>query len=226
MEIAGMQKLTVLDFPGKTACTLFTPGCNFRCPYCHNAELVFDRHRERISEAEVFSFLDKRKGLLDGVCITGGEPAMQKDLDSFIRKLRQKGFLVKLDTNGSRPDILEALLKENLLDYVAMDVKHAPERYALASGVPVETSKLQRSARLLMESGIGYEFRCTLVKELHSEADILEIGKWLKGAQRFALQTFIDSGDLIKAGFSALPETEMKKMQKKLLPFIPNTITR
>lgn len=226
MEIAGLQKLTLLDFPGKTACTLFTPGCNFRCPYCHNAELVWDTEGERIPEDEIFAFLDKRKGLLDGVCITGGEPTMQKDLYSFIVKIKKEGFLVKLDTNGSHPQILQQLIKDNLLDYVAMDIKNSKENYPLAAGVPVNLEKLQQSIDLLMDSGIDYEFRCTVVKELHTAKDFESMGSWLKGAKRFSLQTFVDSGHLIKSGFSPYSETEMQNLQNIMQKYIPDTIIK
>lgn len=221
-----MQTLTVLDFPGKVACTVFTPGCNFRCPFCHNPELVFDREKRRIPAEEVFAFLEKRRGILDGVCITGGEPTMQQDLRAFILKVRALDYLVKLDTNGTRPELLEGLLQDGLLDYVAMDVKSGPDRYSLAAGAYVDISAIQRSAELLMTGEIPYEFRTTMVRELHSVEDVIAMGQWLQGARRFALQTFLDSGDLIGENLHPFSPQEMEDMVDALSPYVGEVALR
>jgi pyruvate formate lyase activating enzyme len=194
MQIAAVQKLTLLDFPGKTACTVFVPGCNFRCGYCHNPELVEPKLVEKtaknlISEEDFFGFLAKRKGMLDGVCVTGGEPTLQKDLPDFLKQIRRRGFLVKLDTNGSRPDVLEKLFKARLLDYVALDVKSSPEGYEKLVGVDV-SEKIQSSKNLIMQSGVPYEFRTTLVRELVDEKEWEKILEFVKGAEKFFLQNF------------------------------------
>lgn len=226
MHISGLQKLTVLDFPGKVACTLFTPGCNFLCPFCHNAELVFDREKLRIPEAEVFAFLEKRKGLLDGVCISGGEPTLQRDLPEFIAAVRAMGYQVKLDSNGTRPDVLAKLLEEGLLDYIAMDVKSGPEGYSRAAGVFVDLAAVQRSIDLLMGGDILYEFRCTLVRELHSPEDVAALGKWLQGARLVALQTFVDSGNVIEEGLTAFSQQEMEDLADMLNPYVDDVVLR
>ena len=199
MVISGMQKLTLLDYPGKTACLLFTQGCNFRCPFCHNASLVVNIPKEaEISEDEFFKFLQKRKGILDGVCVSGGEPLLQPDIELFIRKIKDMGFAVKLDTNGSFPDKLIHLVEEGLVDYVAMDIKNSPETYVLTAGVDVLDMEAIRGSVLYLKDGnIPYEFRTTVVKHYHSKEGFEEIGKWLVGADKYFLQNFVDSGDLI-----------------------------
>lgn len=203
MLICGIQKLSLLDFPERVAATVFTGGCDFRCPFCHNAQLVTGvSDTVPISEEEILSFLSTRVGKLDGVCITGGEPLMNKDIGDFIRKIRALGFLVKLDTNGSFPDRLKSLLEEGLLDYVAMDIKNSPDKYAMTVGVPeLDLTPLKRSIELIMSSGIEYEFRTTLVRGFHTEKDIEGIGELIRGASRHFLQNFKDSGDLV--GFNA-----------------------
>ena len=213
MLIKGLQKTTLLDFPGKVACTLFTGGCNLRCPFCHNASLVISPDMSHlISEDEFFSFLNKRKAILDGVCITGGEPLLQKDIEDFILKVRALGFAVKLDTNGSYPDRLKSILDKKLVDYVAMDIKNQKEKYSLTCGVDVDTDDISRSISLLMSGDIEYEFRTTVVRELHTPQDIGEIGEWIRGAKRFFLQSFTDSGDIISSGLSAYTPEEMAQI--------------
>jgi pyruvate formate lyase activating enzyme len=199
MTIHGFQKMTLLDYPGKVACTLFTAACNFRCPFCHNAGLVTKIDTaERIDEEEIFSYLKKRQGILDGVCITGGEPTLQKDLPEFIRAIRALGYDVKLDTNGTSPDLLKALIDEGLVDYVAMDVKNAPEKYPLTVGLAdYDITPIQRSIDLLLEGRVDYEFRTTVVAEYHTPEDIASIARWIEGAPRYFLQPFVDSGTLI-----------------------------
>ena len=203
MRIHGFQKMTLLDFSGRVACTVFTAGCNFRCPFCHNASLVTHIDGQEIAEEEIFSYLNKRKGLLDGVCITGGEPLLQADIANFIRRVKEMGFAVKLDTNGSFPERLKALIDEGLLDYVAMDIKNSKEKYDLTCGKSVDITAIERSVELLKAGSVDYEFRTTLVKELHTEEDICAMAKWLSGTRYWYLQGFVDSGDLIEKGLSA-----------------------
>ena len=228
MNIFGLQKLSLLDFPGKMACTVFTGGCNLRCPFCHNASLVTGLSEvEPIAEQEVFDLLKKRRGILEGVAITGGEPLLQPDMEDFIRRVRAQGYAVKLDTNGCFPDHLSRILSEGLVDYVAMDIKNAPESYAKTVGVEeFDLAPVQKSIDLLMNGAVDYEFRTTVVKELHSAADFEQIGRWLKGAKRLYLQAFKDSGDLIGGGFSAYTPAQMQQFRSLLLPFIPNTFLR
>ena len=199
MLIHGLQKLTLLDFPGRVAATLFTGGCNFRCPFCHNATLV--EHPEEAplySEEEILTFLSGRVGILDGVAITGGEPLMNKDIKEFIAKIKAMGFAVKLDTNGTYPELLKELLDAHLVDYVAMDVKNSPEKYAMTAGIAkLDLKKIETSMKLLRESGVEYEFRTTVVKEFHTVKDIEKIADWISFSPRYFLQGFTDSGNLI-----------------------------
>lgn len=226
MLISGIQKLTLLDFPGKTACTVFCYGCNFLCPFCHNALLVTEKAEEFISEEEIFAFLKKRQGILDGVCVTGGEPTLQKDLKVFLRRIKDMGFAVKLDTNGYRPDILRELIDEDLCDYVAMDVKNTPEKYSLTVGKTIDTDKILHSISILKEGKIPCEFRTTVVKEFHTEEDIKEIARLLKGDVPFFLQQFKDSGNLISDGLSAYSGEEMVSLTEKAREIIPETKLR
>ena len=199
MLICGLQKLSLLDYPEKLAATIFTGGCNMRCPFCHNALLVTRvSESETIDESEILNFLKKRTGLLDGVCITGGEPRLQNDLADFIIEIRKLGFLIKLDTNGTFPEKLAALLDMGLIDYVAMDIKNSPEKYPLTVGLPnFDSAPVFESAAILMNSPVPYEFRTTLVRELHTFDDIETIGRVLSGAKSYYLQNFEDSGDLV-----------------------------
>ena len=206
MIIKGFAKLTLLDYPGRVACTVFTGGCNFRCPFCHNASLAIRaREVDTIPESEVFELLKKRKGILDGVCITGGEPLLFGDeLYDFIIEIKKLGYAVKLDTNGSFPERLAALIEAGLVDKVAMDIKNSPEKYALTAGVEnFDIASILKSVELLKSSGVDYEFRTTVVKELHSASDFEAIGKMIEGAKAYFLQSFVDSGDLIGEGLSA-----------------------
>lgn len=217
MLIAGLQKLTLLDYPGKTACTLFTPGCNFRCPFCHNATLVTQRVEDFISEEEFFAFLSKRKGILDGVCITGGEPTLQRDLIPFTEKIREQGFLIKLDTNGYRPDVLAEMLDKKLADYVAMDLKASPAKYALATGInDLDFSLIINSIELLEKSGVAHEFRTTVTEELHSEKDFTEILALFSPDTPYFLQQFKDSGNLIDGGCHGWETERMKSLRDAL----------
>ena len=205
MIIAGMQKLTLLDYPHKIAATLFTPGCNFRCPFCHNSPLVTAASdTPLISEMEVLAFLESRIGILDGVCITGGEPLMQKDIASFIQKIKSLGFLVKLDTNGSFYSSLKALIDDRLVDYVAMDIKNSPEKYEVTAASSGMLSEIEKSVALLLEGHVEYEFRTTVVKEFHTQRDFESIGRWIKGADLYVLQNFEDSENVIQKGLSSV----------------------
>jgi pyruvate formate lyase activating enzyme len=192
MILAGYQKLTLIDYPGKLAATVFTVGCSFRCPFCHNPELVsgIKYNGSSILEDEFFTFLKKRLGKLEGVCITGGEPTIQPDIIEFIEKIKKLGFLVKLDSNGSRPDVLKKILDKKLVDYVAMDIKNTPAKYSRTAGTKVDIERVKLSVELLMSSRIKHEFRTTVVPGLHSEADFEIIGKWLQGIPAYYLQRY------------------------------------
>jgi len=226
MEISGIQKMTLLDYPGKCACTVFLAGCNLRCPFCHNASLVLRHPEPAMTEASFFAFLQKRRGLLDGVCITGGEPTLRGELPEFIRKIRQLGYLVKLDTNGSNPGMLGSLLEEGLLDYVAMDIKNCPDRYGETCGGRDILTAVGRCLSLLRESAVEYELRTTCVKPFHNEKTMEAIGKWLSGTEHYYLQNFVDSGDLISPEVSGFTKEEMEALRQAVLPYIPNTRIR
>ena len=191
MDIGGYQKLTLIDYPGKIATTVFTVGCNFRCPFCHNPEIIALRNtRDTSQEKDFLEFLSKRKGKLDGVCITGGEPTLQNDLLEFMGKIKKMGFLVKLDSNGGRPEIIEKALKLKLVDYLAMDIKNQPKRYDETVGVKVQMEKIQLSIDLIRQSGLPYEFRTTVVPGIHTPEDFLVIRRWLKGSRAYYLQAY------------------------------------
>lgn len=222
MEIHGLQKTTLLDFPGCVASTVFLGGCNFRCPFCHNRDLVLSPGTVPvILEEEVFSHLARRKRVLDGVCITGGEPTMQPELENFIRRVKALGLKVKLDTNGYRPEVLMDLCRKELIDYVAMDIKGAPGQYEEITGVkPWDFNKIQASIYFLMSGEVPYEFRTTVVRELHQEKDLLEISSWISGAKAYYLQCYQESEQVIQPGFHGYGPEELKKMcsavQKKI----------
>ena len=221
MKISGLQKLTLLDYPEKTAATVFFSGCNLRCPFCHNADLVLTAGEGDIDESEVLGYLKKRVGILDGVCITGGEPLLQKDLEDFIKKIKDLGYKVKLDTNGTFPDKLSHLLSLSLLDYVAMDVKNAPEKYCETSGAQVDCDKILSSIDILKNSGIDHEFRTTLVSQFHTPEDVAKIAKILGGSEKYFLQKFVDSHRLICDGLSALSDEIMQKCLKEAQKYVP-----
>jgi len=228
MLIYGFNKTTLLDYPEHVAATVFTGGCNFRCPFCHNGGLVLESGRpEQIPEEEVRAYLKKRKGILEGVCITGGEPTLQPDLEEFIGQVKALGYLVKLDTNGYRPRVLHRLLEKGCLDYVAMDIKASPEKYALVAGMKAEegdspvtfdVERIRESVELLKNSGIPYEFRTTVVRGLHEVADFHEIGSWLAGCRAYFLQAFRESDNILGETlggtqfFSAFSPAEMTEM--------------
>lgn len=204
MKIHGLQKMTLLDFPGHVACTVFLGGCDLRCPYCHNYELATGKVPPVMEEEELFAFLAKRKGLLDGVAITGGEPCLHRDLPEFIAKIREMGFPVKLDTNGTHPAVLAEVLERGLVEYVAMDVKNSPDKYAMTAGLQtLDIGPIRESIELLKNAGIEYEFRTTVVDELHEAGDFEEIGRWIEGARHYFLQCFTDRDTVPFEGLSA-----------------------
>ena len=218
--IAGLQKMTLLDYPGKVACTVFLQGCNYRCPFCHNSELLPRKGEEFMTEEEFLSFLKKRQGLLDAVCVSGGEPTLCKDLPRLLKDIKDLGFLVKLDTNGSDPAMLKALVAEGLVDYVAMDIKNCREKYAETVGIPgFDTVPVEESVRLLQTGGVDFEFRTTVVKEFHTAQDFVSIGQWLAGSPRYFLQQFVDSGDLVGHGCTAVEPLQLKEFADLTRPF-------
>ncbi len=226
MKIGGFQKMTVLDYPGKVACTVFTHGCNLRCPFCHNARLVV-RDEDLIDENEILSYLNKRRGILDGVCISGGEPTLQSDLFDFMKKVKGLGMLIKLDTNGTCPDKLQYAIDNGLVDYVAMDIKNCREEYAKTCGLSkMDISKVEKSVEILMQSGIDYEFRTTVTKELHTPDDFAKIGQWIKGAKRYYIQSFVDSGDIILEGLNPLDLQGLKALLEAVSPYVPSVELR
>lgn len=224
MNICGYQKTTLLDYPGHVAATIFTGGCNFRCPFCHNSDLVVNSTMSPcISQEEIFSFLKKRKNVLSGICITGGEPTLQTNLSEFIKKVRSLGYKIKLDTNGYRPDVISSLLEDNLLDYIAMDIKAGLSNYAKVSGIPnLDTSKIKESISIIENSGIDYEFRTTVVKELHNRQDFLEISEMLSSSSSYFIQSFKDSGNILTPGLSSCDTDTLNQylaIVKNKLPF-------
>ena len=228
MQIHGIQKLTLLDYPGHTACTVFTGGCNFRCPFCHNASLVLHPAEQPVlSEEELFAFLRRRIGTLDGVCITGGEPTLCRELPDFCANVKALGFALKLDTNGTNPALLRALIDGGLIDYAAMDIKSSRERYGTVCGIEgFDIAPVEESVRILMEGRIPFEFRTTVVRELHRVEDFAAIGAWIEGAPRYFLQSFRDSGDVLGAGFSAWDKATLLQMRAAVLPYVPSAELR
>ena len=217
MNIQGYQKMTLLDFPGKVACTVFTGGCNLRCPFCHNALLVTQVDNVVYDEEEIISYLKKRKGLLDGICVSGGEPLLQIGLEDFLKRVKELGFKVKLDTNGTFPARLKSLVKKGLVDYVAMDIKNCKRKYALTTGTEsFDITKIEESVAFLLQGTVDYEFRTTVVDGLHEAQDIVEIGEWIKGAKKYFLQNFVDSGNLIKSGLKAVSLDKLKEFAKSV----------
>lgn len=222
MRISGLQKLTLLDFPQVMSCIVFTHGCNFRCPFCHNSSLVQGEYEDGISTEEVLSFLEKRKSLLDGVVITGGEPLIQKGIEGFIKQVKDLGYLVKLDTNGTNPDLLKKLVDAKLVDYVAMDIKNSPEEYFKASGTEMFFEKIAESKDFLLQGTVPYEFRTTVVKGIHTKEGLIALAKWIKGADKYFLQQYKDSGSILNPeGLSAFNEDEMKEFLSQILVHIP-----
>lgn len=230
MNICGWNKITLLDYPEHLAATVFVGGCNFRCPFCHNPGLIFSGEqtgREGILEKEIFGYLQKRRGMLEGVCITGGEPTLQPDLAEFIRKIKKLGYLVKLDTNGYRPKVLWSLLSEGLLDYAAMDIKASKEHYRAAAGVKEpDLSRIEESVAILKNSDIPYEFRTTVVKGIHEAEEFDAIGRWLAGCRAYYLQAFQNSENVMQQGFAPFSKEEMEKMAEKARKYIDKVSVR
>lgn len=224
MNIHGFYKLTLLDYPEHMACSIFTGGCNFRCPFCHNASLVTHITNDTLlQENDILAYLKTRVGILEGVCVTGGEPTLQPDLKQFLIKIKELGFLIKLDTNGTNPKLLHELIEERLVDYVAMDIKNSRIKYEKTIGIyPFDISPILQSIRIIVDSGIPHEFRTTVVKELHTLDDFIDISTMITGCSHYYLQAFVDSGDLIQNNMSGLSKQEMKELVEKVRVIIPN----
>ena len=223
--------MTLLDFPGHVACTVFLGGCDFRCPFCHNFELADGSAQPVMEEDELFSFLEKRTGLLDGVAITGGEPCLHRDLPDLLRKIRSLGFMTKLDTNGNHPEVLRQILEEGLADYVAMDIKNSPARYAETAGLAqFDLSKVRESVNIIMEAGaahrLSYEFRTTVVKEFHRAEDFEEIGQWIAGAQAYFLQSFTDRDTVPYGNLHAPSKEELEEFRRIAAAYVSDTQIR
>ena len=233
MKLYGLQKMTLLDFPGRVACTVFLGGCDFRCPWCHNYELAVGSAEPVMDEEEFFAFLKKREGLLEGVAVTGGEPCLSKELPAFLRKIHEMGFLTKLDTNGAHPELLEQILREGLADYVAMDIKNSPGKYLLTAGLTGSEAqqeallgRVRRSIRLIMELAPDYEFRTTVIRQFHEEQDFAEIGEMIRGARRYFLQSFTDRDTVPYGGLSAPGKEELMRYAEQVRRFVPDVQTR
>lgn len=228
MKLCGLQKTTLLDYPGKVAATIFTGGCNFRCPFCHNSELLEGNIPAQYTDEEVLDFLNKRKNILEGVCITGGEPTLQPDLENFIRKIRALGLSVKLDTNGCYPEVLKHLCEKGLLDFVAMDIKAGRSRYGNAVGISSpDINRIDESIAFLLHGSIPFEFRTTVVKGIHTEEDFTEIGPWLQGCENYYLQCFKESGQVLIPGtFDAFSKEEMLHFADIVRPYVKNVFLR
>lgn len=226
MDINGIQKLTLLDYPGHCACTVFLAGCNLRCPFCHNSSLVLEAPKTVMTEEKFFSFLSTRKGLLDGVCVTGGEPLLRGDIMPFLSKIKEAGFKVKLDTNGFFPAKLKEILAHGLADYVAMDIKNSLPLYSLTCGVKADTEKVRESIEILCASGIDHEFRTTCVKGYHTEESIKELAFLIKGEEKYFLQHFVDSGALIDPACKGLSGEEMVSLLNAAKKHVPNAQLR
>jgi len=230
--ISGLQKMTLLDYPGKVACTVFLQGCNFRCPFCHNTDLLSSDGEEFMTNDEFLDFLKKRQGLIDAVCVSGGEPTLYPDLRSLIKNIKELGFAVKLDTNGSRPEILKKLVYDKLIDYVAMDIKNSPSRYAQTCGVEnCQLRNIEESIRFLTSDEVDYEFRTTVVKELHDETCIDEMGKWLysitqKKPRAIYLQQFVDRDSVLYAGLTPPSHDVLQKYREILSSYVENAYIR
>lgn len=225
--ICGLQKMTLLDYPGKVACTVFLGGCNFRCPFCHNSELFMGKPQKLMEEEAFFAFLKSRRGLLDGVCVSGGEPTLYPDLPEFMARIRELGFLVKLDTNGSRPAVVKELVEKGLVDYIAMDVKNSPARYPQTVGLKaMDMAPMEESLRFLIEGEADYELRTTLVAQLHDEGSVQAMGQWLsslvpgKKPKKLFLQSFVDRDTVLFSGLSAPEGSTTEGFAKILAPFV------
>lgn len=226
MEFVGLDKMSLLDYEDYVSAVIFAPICNFRCPFCHNGDSVLNSHEE-IPFGQILNYLESRKGLLDAVVVTGGEPTLMPDLVDKILQLKHLGFNVKLDTNGTNPELLERLINEKLIDYVAMDIKNSPKKYALTAGCQsVNLDAIKKSIVILKKSGICYEFRTTLVKEFHDFSDITEIGKLIQGAKKIYLQKFVDREGVIQKGLHHVDDEKAYLFKKELEKFVPEVYLR
>lgn len=215
MKISGFDKLTLLNYPDKVACTIFTSGCNLRCPFCHNSGLVTNNYNE-ISFDSIYEYLKKRIGILNGVCITGGEPLIHADIKDYIKKIKDLGYLVKIDTNGCNPKLLKELIDLKLVDYIAMDIKNIYSKYDITSGVKVNIDNIKKSISIIENSGIDYEFRTTIVKEFHSTQDIKEILSYISSNSNYYIQNFKNSNDVFNRNLSSFSEKELVEMKNKI----------
>ena len=230
MQVTGIQKLTLLDYPGTVACTVFTAGCNFRCPFCHNAMLVLPEQMESdyLTDGEVFDFLRKRRGVLDGVAVTGGEPLLHRDMPEFLSRIKELGYKIKLDTNGSNPALLREIVEAGLVDRVAMDIKNAPESYAETIGFErFDIAPVEQSKSFLLEGRVDYEFRTTVVRGIHTKESLIGAAKWISGAKEYYLQQFKDSGSLVMGeGLSAYDEKQMHELAEAVREYVPTVEVR
>ena len=225
MKIAGFQKLTLLDYPSKVACIIFTQGCNYKCPYCQNSGLIDHSNEDLIDEEEIFKYLNKRKGVIDGIVISGGEPTIQKDLKTFMKKVKDLGFLVKLDTNGSNPNLVEEIINEGLVDYIAMDIKNVLKLYKDVTDVTPKVENLKRSIELIKNSPIEHEFRTTIIKNIHDIDKILEICSYVEGEKMF-LQNFVRSENVLGEYLEPFSEAELVEIDNILKEKSPNVKIR
>lgn len=226
MKIFGLEKLSMVDYEGHLCCTIFTGGCNFRCPFCQNADLVNIEHLAQYSEQEFFDYLEKRKYIIDSVCISGGEPTLQSDLKEFIAKIKSRGLLVKLDTNGTNYELLKNLIDEKLVDYVAMDIKNSPDAYEKTAGAHVNLDGIRRSVELLKTNIIPYEFRTTLVADHHTTETIIDMSHWLAGADKLYLQHFVDGGTCLQQNLHDIPKSTAQEFASILSKTIPHVSLR
>ncbi|MBQ9734364.1 MAG: anaerobic ribonucleoside-triphosphate reductase activating protein [Clostridia bacterium] len=228
MNILGIEKMSLVDYDGKVAATVFTGGCNFKCPFCHNSPLVLDfNNLPTLTEDDIFSYLKKRQGILDGVCVSGGEPTLQKDLPEFIEKIKALGYSVKLDTNGTNPELIKTLNENKLVDYFAMDIKNDRNHYAEICGFDkFNTERVEKSVEYFLSGKADYEFRTTLIAEYHKPDNILSIGQWIKGANKYFLQKFKDTGSCIKDGLSAVSDATVLKYIDTLKNYVSTVKTR
>lgn len=228
MKFFGMEKLSLVDYDNHTACTVFTGGCNFRCPYCHNGDLVdVVNNAVCVSESEVLEYLTKRKNLIDGLVVSGGEPTLHRDLPDFLLKVKAIGCNVKLDTNGTSPDMLKSLIDSKLVDFVAMDIKNSPNKYPVTVGTAdLDLTAIFKSAALLMENNVPYEFRTTVISELHEEKDFEDIGRWLQGAEKYFVQRYRDADGCLSHGYTEVPELTAKGFVSALSKYVKNAALR
>ena len=221
MDIQGLQKMTLLDYPGRVACTVFLGGCDLRCPFCHNSGLVLGPMPAELDDQGLLAFLKKRQGLLDGVCVTGGEPLLRPDLPELLARIKELGYPVKLDTNGSHPERLRSLVQQGLVDYVAMDIKNSPERYGETVGVPaLDLTPFRESVAFLLQGSVDYEFRTTVVREFHDSDSFQAIGPWLSGARRYFLQCFVDRDTVLQEGLHPWDADSLRAFADLVRPYV------